>query len=171
MSPTPCIYPHHGAHAATRHHAPLSSRQHHVSLSAAVALIPLPLIHLLSLGRRPSSRGRNSQHLSYLLPSPPLIRSLGNSSNIRTTLSPASCNPRSSLGWKSEREAPERLSRLSGDRLNFPESYSVTSRANSIRGRCEMMSRTKALGVRKDFSGVAQSSFELVEVSKRQLSY
>lgn len=166
MSPTPCIYPHHGTHAATRHHAPLSSRQYHVSLSAAAAL-SLPS---LSFGRRPCSRGRNFQHLSYLLPSPPLIRSLGNSSNIPTILSSASCNPRSSLGWKSERGTPELVSRLYAYRLNFPESYSVISHANSIRRRRGLM-WTKALGVRKDFSGVVQSSPELVAVTKRQLSY
>jgi len=33
------------------------------------------------------------------------------------------------------------------------------------------MSRTKMLGVRKDFSEVVQSSVELVTVAKRQLSY
>lgn len=70
-------------------------------LANITSLSQQPLLSSLSLASpSPDSRGRNSQHLSYLLPPPPLIRSLGNSSNIPMILTPASYNPRS---WKSER--------------------------------------------------------------------
>jgi len=170
VSPTPYIYPHHDIHAATRHHAPLSSRQHHVSLSLSSRRShPSPSLFLHSDGGS-SSRGRNSQHLSYLLPLSPLIRSLGNSSNIPTIpLAPLPVI----LKLLADRSRKEELLILFlvCTEINLTSQRIIQLRANSIHRRRELMSRTKALDVRKDFSKVTQSFPELITVSKRQLSY
>lgn len=146
MSPTPYIYPHRGSQAATRHHVPLSSFQHH-ALALCLFLSPgrrshPSLLPFPSLSSRegPHSRGRNSQHLSCLLP--PLIRSLGNNAAGPDALGPLPVIPE--VPWTGCRKLPSCLVYTGISSSYFPpEQQAIPSLSSINRGSCRRFARER----------------------------